>query len=143
MGQIKFMTSIIMAALFTIAIITFTINFGIDNKSAVNLNNDSEFVTIRDDMLSEVTNFKEDSSTSTDALISSTVEPGDETVATGGQFKVGLGTSLSMLKKALTGGFNKIFGKDTGFGLFLTALLFIFGWVLGLYVWKTWRGNPD
>lgn len=144
MGQIKFMTSIIMAALFAIAIITFTINFGLDNKSAVNLNNDSEFVTIKDDMLGEVSDFKDsDVPVSSDALITSTIEPGDETVATGGQFKVGVGTSMKMVAKSLTAGFNKIFGKDTGFGIFLSALTALMLWALGLYVWKTWRGNPD
>lgn len=143
MGQIKFMTSIIMVALFSIAIITFAINFGIDNESAVKLGDDTEFVTIKNDMLGEVTSFKTDANSSSNALTSSTIEPGDETVATGGQFKVGVGTSMKMVTKALTGGFNKIFGKDTGFGIFLSALTAIMLWALGLYVWKTWRGNPD
>ena len=143
MGQIKFMSSIIMMALFTIAVITFSINFGVDNQSAVRLDNDSDFVNVRSDMVDEVTDFKKDSNSSSSALFSSTIEPGDETVATGGQFKVGVRTSLSMVTQALTGGFKKIFGQDTGFGLFLSALTGLLLWILGLYVWKTWRGNPD
>ena len=122
MGSIKFAANIIMISLFTIAIITFATNFGVDNNSAVRLDNDSSFESIRSDMSLEVANQKIDANSSSKSFSTSTILPGDDTHATGGQFKIGIGTSLKMINNALVIPFNKIFGKDIGFGIFLNEL---------------------
>lgn len=143
MGQVKFVVSLLLAALFGIAIISFAINFGEDNDSRVKLGDDPDFVNILEESKVEITDFEDDSSTASDALTESTIEPGDETVATGGQFKAGFGTSMRMVSSVIRGGFKKIFGSDTGFGIFLTALTSVLVFIGALYIWKSWRGNPD
>jgi hypothetical protein len=72
------------------------------------------------------------------------LDSGDQTTATGGQFKVGVGTMMKQTKNILNSGYKKIFGSDTGFGIFLTALTFLIVFTGTMYAYKSWIGrNPD
>jgi len=144
MGQIKFMTSIVLIALFSIAIITFAINFAVDNDSRINIQNDSNFVGIRTQVSSNATQFYTDVKTSSDALQNSTVSSQIEATEGGTSFKVGPGTALAMAFSVLTGGFTEIFGAGNEFEVFLTALISVLGLISFMYIYKTWAGrNPD
>ncbi len=144
MGQIKFVTNITLAVLFSIGIIMFSINFGSDNNAAVLVSDDPDFVKIKDDMIGNVTTFGSDVNSSTIAFTKSSLEQADTTTATGGQFKVGLGTMMAQSGNIMKGGFKKIFGSNTDFGIFLSALTFIILFVAVSYAYKSWIGrNPD
>lgn len=143
MGQIKFVTGLIMAVLFTVAIVVFTINFGIDNDSSIKLGDDDDYSSIQSNLVGDLQDFNDAANSSGDTLMSTTQDEGDQSASSGGQFKVGVTTAMSMVTTILTLGFAKIFGEDTGFGIFLTAITSILLWMIGLYVWKTWKGNPD
>ena len=144
MGEIKFISGLLMIALFTIAIVGYTTNFGIDNNAPVNLNQDSEFGLLKSNLSSDLETFKTQSNSSSIAFFSSEVTSGDETTRTGGAFKIGLGQLIGSTKKIMNLGYSKIFGNDVGFGIFLTAITSLFVYIGFRYIWKTWKGgNPD
>ena len=61
MGQIKLTISLVLIGLFSIAIITFAMNFANDNDAAINLANDPELLSLSVDTDSSVSGFVEDS----------------------------------------------------------------------------------
>jgi len=144
MGHIKFITSTIMAVLFAVAIIAFTIDFGNDNNAPVNLVDDPDFSDIKNEMTGNLTQFHIDANSSGVAFIQTQLETGDEVTKTGGQFKVGIGTAMKMVTSVIRSGYKKIFGSDTGFGIFLTALISILGFTAFALAYKAWVGrNPE
>jgi len=143
MGQVKLITGIVMSALFVLAIVVFSIQFGIDNDSAILLGDDPEYANIQSSIVGDVQQFNEDANTSSNTLLSTTQEAGDQSASSGGQFKVTATTAMTLVATFLGVSFQKIFGDDTGFGIFLTAIGSILLWIIGLYIWKTWKGNPD
>lgn len=144
MGLIKITVSLVMVALFGIAIIGFASNFATDNDSPVNINTDDEYSTLYAAQVVEVDNYFEDSNLSMDAMIKSTLESGDETTASGGQFKTGIGGLVTMGKDTIEIGYKKLFGEDNDIGIFLTALMALIVFILGAYAVKAWIGrNPD
>jgi len=144
MGQIKFLTSIILIALFTISLITFAINFAIDNDTDISLADDDDFVNIQSNLEANITTFYSDMNTSSDAMHKSTINTQTESTEGGTSFKVGPLTALNMARKSIIAGYTKIFGSGSGFSIFLTALISILGLISAMYIWKTWAGrNPD
>jgi hypothetical protein len=143
MGQIQMIVSLVMIALFSIAIVNFAINFASNNDSAVSLADDTSFSDVNTNIQSNLSQFKEDSGQSFNTLITTTQESGDQSASTGGQFKVGIWSSITNVYEIMNNGYKKIFGEDKGFGIFLTALSSVLIYIAGLYVWKSWRGNPD
>lgn len=134
-----------MLVIFSIAVLSFGMQFGTDNNAYTLLINDSDFDTIKDDLTQNQTAFKSNTDESVDALLESTIEGGDEVQRTGGQFKVTFSTIVTMVTSTLTGGFQKIFGSDvSGFGIVLTLFLGLLTYIGALYVYKAWVGkNPD
>lgn len=144
MGQIKFFTSILMAGLFAFAIIMFSISFANDNNAPINLINDSDFNTIRTELQGNITEFKTDSDSVSSSYFESTVNPGDEVTESGGQFKIGFFSMMKMSGTIIKSSYKKIFGSDSGFGIFLTALTAILIYMGVMYGYKAWFGrNPD
>lgn len=144
MGLNKFLISVLMIGLFSIAILTFALNFGSDNQAGVLLSDDDDYVTLNDQLKGNATQFRLDVNTSTDALVDSSLESGDEVTRTGGQFKVGMGTMMSMTYSVLKNSWKKIFGSDNNFEIILVSLISILGLIFINYIIKAWWGkNPD
>ena len=143
MGQIKLTTNIILTLLFSLAIIFFAMNFAIDNESDLSLADDDQFISIKNNLIDEASSFKTSTNSSSSDLMKSTIESGDETTRTGGQFKVTFTNMIGVIEFVIGGSFKKIFGQDTTFGIFLTTFSSVIVFIFGLYIWKSWRGNPD
>jgi len=144
MGQIQFTISLILIGLFAIAILGFAIGFAGDNDAAVDISDDPEISDLYTDTTSDVSDFRQSSEDSYASIINSTIESGDETTASGGQFKITPTNALGVVKSILKTGYIKIFGNDEGFGIFLTAFFAILLFIIGLLIWKTWAGRmPD
>lgn len=144
MGHLKFMGSVLMAVLFAIAIITYTVQFANDNNTEISLSDDGDFTDSRNNMTSDTLVFKVESQESYGKLMNSTIESGDETTATGGQFKGNVGGAFSALQQVLKLSYNKIFGEEqgtNGFGIIFTALISFLVFALGLYIWSVWAGK--
>lgn len=147
MGQIQFVGSLLLAGLFAVAIVNFSIGFGNDNDASVKITDDPKLVSFIANAESDISTFQSDTNASLKALYDSTVASGDETTTTGGQFKGGVGGITSALTNIITLGFNRIFGGSEGtggFAIILTGFISFLVFVMGMYVWKTWAGrNPD
>lgn len=143
MGQIKLISAMIMVALFSLAMVTFAVNFGVENNSSVQLIDDPDYASLNASVKTQIQEFNTESNTSSNTLFSTTQEQGDQSASSGGQFKVTTGSAITVVTSLITVGFKKIFGQDTGFGIFLTAITSMLLFMIGLYVWKSWKGNPD
>lgn len=144
MGQIQWITSLVMIALFAFAIIGFAINFAIDNDAPVNINDDSQITGLYDDINTSTSTFSSGANQTMHSILNSTIESGDETTESGGQFKVNPVTALGAVEKVFRVGYIKIFGSGSGFGVFMTAFFAMLIFISGLLLWKTWAGkNPE
>lgn len=146
-GQIKFIAGLLMIIIFTIAIVSYVIDFGSDNDVAITLSDDPEISTFSSNLKKNVTVLRKDINSSSSALFKSTIESGDETTTTGGQFKGSVLSAPKMVYSIIKIINQKIFGGESGtskFGIVFTALTAFLAFVFILYLWKTWVGkNPD
>jgi len=144
MGSIKFFTSIVMVALFSLAIVIYGINFAEDNGSAISLSNDSYYSTYENQISYNLTNLDLQTENSSNTFMATTQDQGDQSASSGGQFKGGISATLRLMYTILDNSYKKIFGEDSsGFGIFLTAITSILGFMAIAYAWKYWKGSPD
>jgi hypothetical protein len=134
--------ALLMIALFTVAIISFAINFAIDNDSAISLDDDTEFSSLTTKTRQNLSDFKTDSEDTYSSIVSTTVEPGSDVVRSSGSFSVTWSNVLGITSNIMKVGYQKIFGSGEGFGIFITAFISMLGFLMALYLIKTWRGNP-
>jgi hypothetical protein len=144
MGEIKFIAGFVMIILFSIAIVSYVVNFANDNEVAIDLSDDPEFSGLASQLEGNVTQFNVDANSSSKSFYDSEITEGDETTRTGGQFKVGLATVFTTMSLIFNLIFAKIFGNDIGFGVLFTAITGLLIFVGIRLIWKTWKGgNPD
>ncbi len=143
MGQIQYTIALTSIALFTIAIIGFAVNFAIDNDAFHSLSDDPGLTNLKTDAEGNLSSFRGGSEDTYQSIVESSIEEGD-TTPSGGQFAITPLTAISTVKNILKVGYVRIFGGGGGFGIFLTTLLALIGFIFGLYLWKTWAGKmPD
>lgn len=144
MGMEKTLVNSTLLTIFVVAIITFAVQFGIDNNSDVVITDDSRYTSLNSSLRGDLENLSSDSSSSKDILLKTTLESGDEHAGSGGQFKVGPFTAIGMTIRSMGTGFNSIFGEDSAFGFILVAFVTLFTFLVGYYVIKAWLGrDPD
>jgi len=141
MGQIKFISGLLMASLFAIALIGFSINFANDNSSVINIASDSDLSGVKGNMEGDMQQFYLDANTSSSSMYESTISTQTEATEGGTSFKVGPATALTTGNRVLSTGFKKIFGADANFGIFLTSLIAMLGLIAALFIWKAWKGG--
>lgn len=141
MDQIKFVGGLLLTALCSIAIIMFSIGFSNDNNTAYSLENQMGFNDTVNNLTSNINTFDTESVNASDTFYRSEIDS-SFTSKTGGVFKLGPTTALTATDNVLNQGFKTIFGSDTAFAIFLTALISFIGTILGLLIWKTIKGNP-
>lgn len=140
MDEIKFVGGLLMTGLFAVALIFFAINFGNENNSAFNIQNQPGFNDTYTYLASNLTQYNTEIVNATDSFYRSEIQEG-ETVRTGGQFKLGPSTALKTTDNVLQQAFKSIFGSDSAFSIFLTSLIVFLGFVIALLIWKTWKGG--
>ena len=141
-GYIRLIAGGAMVSIFVICIFVFSVNFAIDNNSDISLADDSRYGTLNTTLMQGIDNLSSDAETSQDILFKTTLETGDEHSSTGGQFKIGPFTAMSLAVSSFSTSFNSIFGPEFRFILvtFITMLTFI----IGYYTIKAWLGrSPD
>lgn len=143
MGQLQFTISLVLIGLFTIAVIGFAINFADDNSSVIDISDDSQITELYSNVEGNISGFRENSEDTYQSIVESSIEEG-ETTPSGGQFAITPSSATSVSKNIIKVGWIKIFGSDSGFGIFLTSLITLIIFILGMYIWKTWAGrSPD
>lgn len=140
MDEIKFVGGLILSGLFAVAIIFFAINFGNENNTAFNIQDQPGFNETYNNLRTNITQYNTETINATDSFYRSEIQEG-ETVRTGGQFKLGPSTALRTTDNILQQSFKSIFGSDSAFSIFLTTLITFLAFVVGLLIWKTWKGG--
>lgn len=143
MGLIKTTTNFLLLMLFTVAIITFAINFGYDNDTSINLDDDSDFSGLKTNIEEETTTFYSNINTSSQAMAESTISTQTEATEGGTSFKTIPLVIYRQLRNVVSAPFAKIFGSGSGFGILLTILIGIIFLTVAMYIYKAWKGNPD
>jgi len=146
MGLTKFLLSIAMVVLFSIAILNYATDFGSDNNIAYSVGNDSEISTAKTNLESQTRSYALQVNSTSQAFQEQKIESGDETTQTGGTIK-SLSSYYSSTKEILNLVRVKIFGGEdgsSGFGIMITAVTTMLVIFIILLVWKTWAGkNPE
>ena len=145
MGEIKYISSLTMAILFSVAIIGFMFNYAADNDAAINLANEPLMDSYNTNVIESIENFSiTDVNDSSNTFIKSTMTSGDQVTSSGGQFKVGLWSLLGGIGNMFTLARDKLFGGNAAFGIFLSALSGLMLYIGIRYLYKSWVGaNPD
>jgi len=141
-SQITLTVSLVMIALFSIAIIGFAINFGIDNDSSIIITDDAEFSDSYTDMGANLSTFKSDAEGTYSSILDTTIEPGSDVAQSTGPFAITPTNIIGVAKNIIYLPYKKIFGSGKGFGIFFTALIAFLVLIFGLLIYKTLRGNP-
>ena len=141
-SQITLTISLIMIALFSIAIISFSISFANDNSSAVSIVDDPELSALDTDISSGMSDFKDDSEGTYSSIIDTTIEPGSDVAQSTGPFAVSVSDTVGIGKNIIYIPYQKIFGGGDGFGIFVTVFGAMILFLFGLFLYKTLRGNP-
>jgi len=134
--------SLVMVALFSIAIISFCINFANDNDAEVNIADDLELSSLNTDTKSQMLDFKDDSEGTFSSIIDTTIEPGSDVAQSTGPFAITTGNIMSVTGNIFYLPYKKIFGSGSGFGIFFTTFLAFLLLIAGLLIYKALRGNP-
>jgi len=144
MGLIKYTTSLLLIGLFAIALVTFAAQFAYDNDAVINIADDPQLSEINASIRTDIQSFETATGVSADALANSSVSSESEAFEGGTAFKATPTSSLAMAVRAITAGWNKIFGDDSAFNIIFTAFISLLGIIMIMYVYKAWVGRaPD
>ena len=127
-------------AVFVIAIIAFVVNFALDNDTDVTLDDD-KYSTLKNTMSSDLDTLADESQTSQEIILKTTLESGDEHAGSGGQFKVGPFTAMGVAISATKEGFSEFFGGDSDFAFIPILFASIMTFLIGYYIVKAWLGR--
>jgi len=142
MGQLKFTISIVMIALFSIAILGFAVQFASDNGTTESIANEpiSNLQTNTESSMLEFRPVTEDSYKS---IVDASVTKGD-TLESGGTFALTIPTAITTVTNILDVGWTEIGGGDPNFAIFFTTFTALMVFIAFMYFAKTWLGrNPD
>jgi len=143
MGLIKFVAPVLLLVVFTIAIISYTTNYAVDNNAAISLMDEQSFVNLNASLQSEMVTFQDDVNDSSSASTRSTTEAGSDTLKSPSVFQ-NIGSSARALNAVLTLIKVEVFGGNPAFFIVITTLTAFFVLVIVLYVWKAFKqGDVD
>lgn len=142
MGEIKFTNGIIMAALFAVCILTFSINFAMDNDSVISVGNDGSLNATSTQIQGDLITFNSSINSAGKSFQEEVVTASTFTSTAGGQFQQPAKASYGTAVKTMTNSFNYIFGSD--FAILSVTLISVLSFMAIRYAYKTWFGkNPD
>ena len=141
MGMESTLKSSVLITIFVICIVTFAVQFAIDNDSDISIAGDSRFTGLNSSLRSNITSDLKDDAEDVQGIILLTNMVGDDTdiSGTGAHAKIGPFTAMAMTVSSLTAGFNAIFGPE--FGFILIAFVSLMSFLLVYYIAKAILGR--
>lgn len=144
MGDIKFTKSLLLISLFALAIIGYTVGFGIDNGSVVTIDQDAQLSTLNSSIQDNLDDFLIATNDSSNSFSQTSITGEDQTTITGGEFKLNFLSMKNTMSNIFDSVNKNIFGGSKSFGFVLGAFISFLVFVGVRYIWKTWKGgNPD
>ena len=144
MGQIQWTISLVMVALFSIAVLGYAINFAIDNDSPVDISDNPRLSAVYSNTSSNLSTFRGEAQSSYISILNTTIPAGSQTAQSSGPFAITFSNMIGVVTNILSVGYTEIFGSGSGFGIFLFSLLGLIVLITALSLWKTLAGRtPD
>ena len=143
MGQIRLLLTLVLIGLFSIAVIGYAINFASDNNAPIDISDDAEFSALNTQLQGNMSNFGEAGEDTYSSIINTTIEPEGQVFQSSAPFSITPLSAIGVVTSILYVSYQKIFGTGTGFGIFVTTFIGVIVFMIGLYIYKTLRGNPD
>ena len=141
-STITLTTGLVMIALFTVAIIGFSLGFADDNDAAISIADDPEISSLNTNTQDNLSTFKDEAADTYQSIIETTVEPGSYVVQSSSSFVITTSNVFGVAKNMIYIGYGKIFGFGRDFGVFISVFFGLILFMIALFVIKTWRGNP-
>lgn len=141
-SQLGLTVSLVMAALFAIAILGFSIDFANDNNSYQTIYTDPSVQSLNDTIGRRVGNFSLESDQTLKSIVNSTAGEGSDVVKSPAAFSITWSNVFGLTKDIFDVGYKKIFGSDNSFAIYLTTFFGLIAFAYALYIIKTWRGSP-
>lgn len=142
-SQTSLMISLIMVGLFSIAIFGFAIGFANDNNAAIDASRDARLTEDYSSLTENISNIKSSANATYKSIISTTIGEDRDVAPSVGAFGGGVSDVKNIGRTVVTAPYKIIFGGDTGgFGIFFTVFGAVILTLIGLYLYKTLRGNP-
>ena len=142
-GTIGITGTLVGIMLLTLAIIGFIVGFENDNNSAISISSDSQFTTLNSTAFDNASLFTTKASNQTQSIVQSNVPSGSDTLQNVAPFTITAESSLGTFKGIFYLAYTKIFGSNPAFAIFFGVLIAFVLMMIGLYFYKTLRGNPD
>jgi len=135
--------SFTMIALFSIAIMGFSISFAVDNDAAFSIADSEEVSSAYYSQDGNLTHFIGNSTDTYTSILQSTVEPGSDVVPSAAPFALTSGSLIGTANNMIRIPVVYIFGgPGSPFKIFFSTLIGLMIVLSGFYLYKTLRGNP-
>ena len=139
--MIKFLVGFSFAALFTIAIVSYTIGFANDNNAEVSLVNNSNLATLSSRVQSNLTQYNLDVDTASQTYSESKMQSGNDNIEAGTPFKLGPTNIIGTIKTIILDVQKEIFGTKTEFTFIFNTLIAFIVAISIYYGWQLWKGG--
>ena len=144
MGLLQYTLAFVFIGLFSIGIMGFAIDFASDNNSFVDISDDPDIITFDNNLKGNVSAFRTDAQGTYESIIDSSTDEAGFTTKTGGSFSITPPKLVTSTRNVLGIGYQKIFGQEPKFAIFMTTFLAMVGFFFSLYFFKAWIGRiPD
>ena len=140
-GLQQWIIGLISIALISVAIIMYAINFASDNDAVVDISDDSEISNLLSQQQENLSSFSGASESTYASIANSSVSSGSQTTTTAGAFTITPPTAVGTIKNIFLAGYVKLFGTDSGFGIFLSTFFSILSMITIFMIWKAWVGG--
>lgn len=142
-GQLQLTIALVCIGLFSVAVIGYAINFANDNNAAIDISDDSQISGLNTNTQSNLSGFSAASNSTYASIISTTISPQSGTAQSAAPFTLTPYNALGAVKNILQVGYIRIFGSNSGFGIFITAFSAMLVFAMGLLIYKALRGQPN
>jgi len=148
MGIKQLIVGTALFCIFAIAIVSYAVGFASDNTVYTDIAEDTELSTFNTQAKTNLgTSFSTSVNSSSKAFQDSEILASEETTKTGAVQKSAVGSVFALkstMQLAVDTITNKIFGgAGSEFAIVTTIFISIFVVIVGLYLWKNWKGDPD
>lgn len=144
MGQKDLVITLMLISIFSLALINYSIKFGIDNSAPINIANDSDLSDFSTTTGSELITYSVEINGTSRAFQESEVTDASDTTKTGTTFKEKENSPINAFKTIMQLGYQKIFGGGESFYPVFALVIATVVFIGIVYAWKTWKGgNPE
>lgn len=142
-GIQQWIIGLLMVGLFSFAIIGYAINFADDNDAVVDISDDSQILGVKSGIEGNLSSSSEGAASAYTSITNISIGSGSQTTQTPGLFTSSLNptSAIGVVKNIFLVGFVRVFGTNSGFGIFSIVFMSILTIITLAMIWKAWVGG--